>query len=110
MSPQDELEKLKAVCPEAELWDENGKPLVYMPDCSFFAGGKSHKMDILLSPRKHDSGGYPTRLFFHKKVSEQGNWNMHSVKGRTWHACSWDNVRADQPWMDILAAHLRSII
>lgn len=106
-NPDEELERLKAVCAGAELWYEaENQPLVYLPDYGFHAIGKSHRMDALLCPRQHSSAGYPTRLFLEKKIGTGGNWNIFNVKGRSWHARSWEKVSADQPWINILAAHL----
>ena len=57
-----ELDRLKALCPGAELWDEGGAPLVFLPDMKVEASGAVHLVDLLLCPRARDS--YETRLFF----------------------------------------------
>lgn len=110
MDPLLELAKLQTVYPDAELWDEGGQPLAYLPTLGFRSNGAMIVTSGLLCPRRHSSAGYPTRLFLRQEVShpKQRNWTHHVVKGEGgWYSPSYDNVPATMPWLEILAAHLR---
>ena len=100
-----ELEKLRSLCKDAEPWDEGGQPLIFLPGLKIHSGGVMHTVDGLLCPRARDS--YATRLFLSKAFPGKGNnWKTFNIKGRTWHACSWKDVPATLPWLEILACHL----
>jgi hypothetical protein len=100
-----ELAKIRSLCKDAELWDEGGKLLVFLPGLKIHSGGALHTVDGLLCPRPRDS--YATRLFLSKPFPAKGrNWKTYNIKGRTWHACSWKDVPASLPWLEILACHL----
>jgi hypothetical protein len=104
-SADEELSKLKRKCKQAELWDEGGQPLVYLPGLSVESDGTAHVVNALLCPRARDS--YPTRLFLSKPFPSKGqNWNVFNIKGLTWHACSLSGVPAALSWIEILANHL----
>ncbi len=109
MDVQAELAKLQKVFPAAELWDEGGQPLVFIPDLCFRSAGKIIQTDGLLCPRQHSSAGYATRLFLRHQVPNKGqNWAQHVIRGMTgWFSPSYENVPASLPWLEILAAHLR---
>lgn len=105
-----ELIKLRSLCPAAELWDEGGQPLVFLPGLKVESGGAFHVVDGLLCPRARD--GYPTRMFFSRSFAGNGmgqNWNVFNIKSRPWHACSWKDVPAALPWLEIVANHLRPL-
>lgn len=104
-NPAAELETLKALCPEAELWEEGGQPLAFLPNLQIKSDGAPHQTDGLLWPGPRD--GYETRLFLSRPFPAKGqNWNVFNIKGRAWHACSWNGVPASLPWLQILANHL----
>lgn len=104
-----ELAKLRSLCKDAELWEENGMPLVFLPDLKVHSDGAPHLVDGLLCPRDRDS--YSTRLFLSKPFPGKGNnWNAFNIKGLTWHACSWQGVPSTLPWLEILANHLRPLL
>lgn len=105
--PEAELERLKALCPKAELRTEGGRVIALLPGLTFRAGGKWLTADALLWPWPRDN--YPNRLFLSAPVPGKGNnWNVFSILGKPWHACSWNHVRSDLSWMEILANHLRA--
>jgi hypothetical protein len=53
---------------------------------------------------------YRTRLFVDRQIAAPNakNWTPHSLCGRSWWACSWQDVGADLPWINMLANHLRA--
>jgi hypothetical protein len=65
----------------------------------------THTVDALLSPRLRN--GYETRLYLSQPFPGKGqNWSTTSIKGSTWHVCSWNGVPATLPWLEIVACHL----
>lgn len=104
-----EIVKLRSVCRDAELWTEGGQPAAFLPGLTITKPGKgSMQVDALLWPHMRD--GYTTRLYLSQQIpwSIGGQWTCCVVQGRTWHACSWNNVPANLPWIEILANHLRA--
>lgn len=101
-SYQDELDRLRGLCPRAELWDEAGLPLVYLPDMRI--GDDQGPIDLLLCPRTRD--GYDTRLFFSRQLSVERNWSAYVILTGNWYTFSWNGIASSQPWLDILGAHL----
>ena len=105
-----ELVSLRALCPEAELWTEGGRPVVFLPGLQISKEGQGRRtVDALLWP--HERDGYPTRLFLSETISWSvgGQWSHCVVQGRQWHACSWGPIPANQPWIAIVANHLRAL-
>lgn len=101
------FEEIRQVWPNAQLRSEGGKPAIYLPAFAFVSGGKPVTMDLLLHPHAH--GGYVTRLFFRQALTRGPNWGSHFVCGETWWAPSWNNVQPNQPWVSMLANHLRAV-
>ena len=102
------LRALRRICPRAELWDESGQPLIYLPGLKVHHAGAVAAVDALLVPRLHS--GYLTRLFLSRAFPTRGqNWTSHHLLGGTWHAMSWNGVPANLPWDAILANHLRPL-
>jgi hypothetical protein len=100
-----QLAALRRINRRAEIWDEGGRPLVYLPGMPVQHNGGVVTVDSLLSPREHSS--YTTRLFLSQPFPNRGqNWTMHQIMGRAWHAMSFNNVPASLPWTEILATHL----
>ena len=107
-APADGLRQLQRICRRAELWDDGGQPLVYLPGLKAEHVGSTTLVDCLLVPRSH--GGYSTRLFLSQAFPNRGqNWTVHNIMGRTWHAMSWNFVPDTLPWDEILANHLRPL-
>lgn len=102
----EQVSRIRALCPETELWDEAGAPLVFLPDLKVEAAGNTHVVDALLCPRPRDS--YVSRLYFSARLPVNRNWASHVIMARTWWAFSWQGISANQPWIDILAGHLES--
>lgn len=108
MDPAEEIEKVRQIWPTAELQREGGNSAVYLPGFHFHSAGQPVTMDLLLYPHTH-GGGYVTRLFFKEQLSRGANWASHFVCGGTWWAPSWKDVHPAQPWISMLANHLRAV-
>lgn len=100
------MARLRALCPGAELWDDGGAPLVFLPGLLVESAGSKHRLDALLSPQARE--GYESRLYFSAKLPINRNWAAHAIKARNWFAFSWRGITAGQPWLDILAGHLEA--
>lgn len=105
MTTELQLAALRRINRGAELWDEGGQPLVYLPTMKVQHNGGTTTVDGLLCPRSH--GSYTTRLFLSKSFPNRGqNWTVHQIMGRPWHTMSYNNVPASLRWAEILAIHL----
>lgn len=105
--PAEELDRLRALCPEAELWPEGGRHAAILPRFAFKHRGTAAVEDLLLVPFAHS--GYETRLFFRRQLTTDQTWHAHVVCGQTWWSPSWRGVLEDRPWTEILADHLRAV-
>jgi hypothetical protein len=102
-----------SLLPIAELCDgkasfktEGWRKLIYMERLRFRVGAKEYVMDAILC-LNHDNPTYPTKLYLAENVGGGLNWNETGyLLGRNWPTFSWKDVPADQPYIDILAAHL----
>jgi len=103
----EQLGRLRALCPGAELWDEAGAPFVFLPDLKVESAGTIYTIDALLCPRARDN--YESRLYFSTQLPVVRNWAAHNVMARTWWAFSWQGIGSGQPWIDILAGHLEAV-
>jgi hypothetical protein len=100
-----QLAALRRINRRAEIWDEGGQPLVYLPSMPVQHNGGKVTVDGLLCPRNHAS--YTTRLFLSQAFPNRGqNWTAHQIMGRAWHTMSFNNVPASLPWSEVLAIHL----
>lgn len=105
MTAELQLAALRRINRRAELWDEGGQPLVYLPSMQIQHNRGKVPVDGLLCPRSH--GSYTTRLFLSQPFPNRGqNWTVHHIMGRAWHTMSYNNVPASLPWSEILAVHL----
>jgi hypothetical protein len=102
-----QLARLRTLCPGAELWDEAGAPLVFLPDLKVESAGAMRIVDALLCPRPRDN--YTSRLYYSLQLPVDRNWAAHNLMTRTWWAFSWQGIGANQPWIDMLAAHLEAV-
>lgn len=100
------LHALRRLCSAAEVLEENGLPVVHLPQVRVSSGGATRQVDCLLCPRNRD--GYETRLFFSEQLPVNRNWSSFNLFGRIWFAFSWQGVSANQAWTDILACHLEA--
>jgi hypothetical protein len=101
-----ELQALRTLWADAELVGEGVKKYVLLPNLKVTTAGQEKVVAALLRPWANGDG-YTTRLFFSERISPKGNnWNVFNILGRTWHACSWQSVPENLPWLEILASHL----
>jgi hypothetical protein len=109
MGAQADLANFQKVYPAAELWDEGGQPLVFIPGLCVRSARAVIQTDAILCPRRHASASYPTRLFLRQQVPNRGqNWSHHVIRGLSgWYSPSFDGVPDSMPWLEMLAAHLR---
>lgn len=95
--------ELRQISVGALEMSEGGAVLVHLPGLTV----GTQIVDGLLCLSQHS--GYPTRLFLSQPITGKGaNWTTHTILSRTWHACSWNNVLANQRPAEILAQHLRA--
>ncbi|MBE2287486.1 MAG: hypothetical protein IAE77_28785 [Prosthecobacter sp.] len=106
----DKLAALKSHWPEAELVPADGRTYVHLPNLKVTAGASPKTVAALLRPWANGDG-YSTRLFFSEKFTTKGNnWNVFTIAGRTWHACSWNGVPETLPWLQMTANHLAPLL
>lgn len=110
----DSLRPLQTVYPAAAPVVDGVYQFVFIPDLPVQVGDAIHRMDALLCPQEHP--GYSTRLFLGQSIvgrdqikGKPANWTQHSILGRLWHTWSWQGVAANQPLLQILAAHLAAL-
>lgn len=106
-SEADELAALIKIVPHARLETEAGSSVVLLPQMRMRTPDGVETFDAVLCPRGHS--GYVTRLLLDRRIASRSNLNWQEVTalGRQWHTWSWANVSADQPWVKILAEHMR---
>jgi len=85
LMPAEEFEKIREVWPGAQLRSDGGNAAVYLPAFEF------------------------SWLFFRQALARGPNWQSHFVCGETWCAPSWNNVHPNQPWVSMLANHLKAV-
>ncbi|TIL83045.1 MAG: hypothetical protein E5Y89_02435 [Mesorhizobium sp.] len=85
---------------------EGWRKLIHMEKLRLLVGATQHVIDGILC-LNHDNPTYPTKLYLAENVGGGLNWNESAyLLGRNWHTFSWRDVHANQPYLDILAAHL----
>ncbi len=101
------LAPIAALCDgEVSFKTEGWRKLIYMQRLRFWVGSRERAMDALLC-LNHDNPTYPTKLYLAENVGGGLNWNESAyLLGRHWPTFSWSGVHANQPYVDILAAHL----
>lgn len=104
----EQFKNVRAAYPAAELWNEGQQPVVHVPSVSIRSQGGTIVRNILLWPAMRE--GYASRLFVSEPIHapKAKNWNVFSIAGRSWHACSWNDVNAGLPWLEMILAHLRA--
>jgi hypothetical protein len=104
-----ELKALRGCWADAELIGDGEKKYVLLPAFVVRNGNEPKTITALLRPWANGDG-YTPRLFFSERFTAKGsNWNVFNILGRTWHACSWQSVSEDLPWLEIVASHLRPL-
>lgn len=89
MIPEEHIDELRALCPEARACTEAGIDYVFLPSLRLPAGCSPGMMDCLLCMGARD--GYENRLFFAGVANAPTgrNWNTQNVRifERNWFAC-----------------------
>lgn len=82
------------------------RDLIHMEQLHLLIGGQERVTDAVLC-LNHENSSYPTKLYFAENLGAGLNWNETAyMLGRQWHTYSWSGVLPNQPFADILAAHL----
>ncbi len=104
----EKFSSLKRYFPFAEALTEAGQTVAYLPGLKVETSAGIVDVNALLVPFEHTS--YRTRLFTDRQISAPNakNWTSHTVCGRSWWVCSWNEVPSTLPWIEILANHLRA--
>ena len=99
---------LMDLCADAQLIDERGGTVAYLPSFAFDSGGATITQDLLFVPA--DIASYPSsRLFYEHPVAGRGNnWSTHNLIGRVWHAPSYQ-VDTSRGWRDQILQHLQAV-
>lgn len=106
MGGETELESLRVISPQASLVYEAGVAWVLLPKTHLAVPGCIEVMDTVLCPT--GQGGYATRLLLERQVPGKPlNWTQVMALGRNWHTWSWQDVPANQSWLQIFAEHAR---
>jgi hypothetical protein len=107
MGVETELESLRVISPQASLVHEGGVTWVLLPMTHLTVpGGGIEVMDTVLCAT--GQGGYATRLLLERQVTGKTlNWTQVMALGRNWHTWSWQDVPANQSWLQIFAEHTR---
>ena len=106
--PEAELPAIIDLCAGAQLLDERGGKVAYLPAFTFDAGGTAITQNLLFVPAALAS--YPSsRLFYEHPVSGRGkNWTTHHLIGRLWHAPSY-KVDISCSWREQILQHLQAV-
>jgi hypothetical protein len=108
--PDAQLQPIAGLCEgEVSYRTEGWRRLIFMQGLRFYAGGIERKTDALLC-LNHENPAYPTKLYLAEKLGGSLNWNETAyLLGRSWYTFSWRDVPANQPHIEILAAHLAAL-
>lgn len=105
MIEDESLKNFQVVYPDARVFSDGGIDFIYIPKLILPRENTPSEVEALLCPQTRD--GYTTRLFLSNPIIGKGaNWSQHVILGRSWHACSWQNVQANQSLAQILLGHL----
>lgn len=107
--PEEQVEELKEICPEAEQFAEGGISYFFLPKLSLPEGCSPTQVDALLCPTGNH--GYTSRLFLSQRISsrEARNWSTKArIRERNWEAISWKIPETNLRLAQILALQLRA--
>ena len=96
------------LCAKAQLVDESGKKVVFLPKVTFQAGAGEATRDLLFVPFPHS--GYDSRLFFTKTINSGAaqNWTQHNLLNRNWWSPSF-KVDTSLSWRDQILQHIKVV-
>lgn len=109
--PQDQVDELKRLAKQVELFDEGGTPFLLLSSLRLPEWCEPTSMDALLCPVSRD--GYTSRLYFAGQARSskgQPNWTggPFRIVERDWVAYSWNPQRSDLRLAQLIANHLRA--
>ncbi len=106
MSPAEQLILIIDLCANAQLVDEAGQKVVFLPSMTFQAGTGEATQDLLFVPFQHS--GYESRLFFTEAINcgLAVNWTQHNLLNRTWWSPSF-RVDTSLSWRDQILQHIK---
>lgn len=109
MTPEEQLEMILCLCKNAQLIEESGQKVVFLPTFTFKAGPNEITQDLLFVPFHHS--GYPSRLFFSVKMSGSSarNWTNHNLLNRNWWSPSY-LVDTRKSWRDQILQHIQAVV
>jgi hypothetical protein len=105
----DELQPIRELCDgDVSFRTEGWRRLIHMEGLRLLVGPTAHVVDAVLCLNHGETNPtYPTKLYLALNLGAGLNWNESAyILGRNWLTFSWRDVRADQPHVAILAAHL----
>lgn len=110
MVPEEYIQELRALAPEAKQANEGGIDFVLLPGLRLPESCNPAVTDCLLCLGARD--GYDNRVFFAQQVSSRTprNWNGQNVRilERNWFAYSWRAPGGLRP-IETLIAHLQAL-
>jgi hypothetical protein len=108
MSPEEQLSPIIDLCDHAQLVDETGRKVVFLPSMTFQVGKGEATQDLLFVPFRHS--GYDSRLFFAEQLGGNlaVNWTQHHLLGRVWWAPSF-KVNTSLTWRDQILQHIKVV-
>lgn len=105
-----QLEELKRLSPDLEVYEEGEMPYILLPKLKLPAGCTPAEIDALLCPVLKD--GYHSRLYFAQRIEcgKALNWTVNgaSIINRIWHAYSWQ-LHRPRRLIEMVAEHLRAL-
>ena len=109
MSPEEQLNLIIGLCPKAQLVDESGQKVIFLPDMKFQAGACESTQNLLFVP--FPLFGYDSSLFFAQRLNEgpARNWTQHNLLNREWWRLSY-RVNTRLPWFEQILQHLTAVI
>ena len=107
-APEQQLAVIIDLCAQAQLVDEAGRKVVFLPNMTFQAGHEAATQDLLFVPFPHS--GYESRLFFTQQLSggDARNWTQHNLLNRNWWAPSY-RVDVSLSWRDQILQHIKAV-
>ena len=105
---QTELASIRHLCTGAQLIDERGGKLAYLPTFTFQAGGVSITQNLLFVPQPLANYN-SSRLYYERPIAGRGrNWSTRHIVGRLWHTPSY-KVDSSCGWRDQILQHLQAV-
>ena len=112
MFPQEQIDTLKTLYPNASIAEEGGVQFILLENLKLPEGTSPSSVTGLLCPSDRD--GYPSRLYLSQQVTHKGkgqNWNPKNsvvILGKSWWAISWKITKKELTLTDLLLEHLRA--